>query len=206
MNDIIAPEFWESRYQQGNTRWDLGQANPAFVDFCRDRLVPPGRTLVLGCGRGYDAILFAGSGFEVVAVDFAPSAIAAAKTNAARAGVELQLLQRDIFDLVPEYRHSFDYAIEHTCFCALPPERRSAYVELVAQLLVPAGELIGVFFTHQRPGGPPFGVTPERLQELFGGKFECLHLDPVPNSVPSREGEEYLGRFRKRMEEDTDVS
>jgi methyl halide transferase len=33
---------------------------------------------VLGCGRGYDALLFASHGFEVVGFDFAPMAIAQA--------------------------------------------------------------------------------------------------------------------------------
>lgn len=30
---INEPDFWEARYQQGTTGWDLGEPAPPFVDF-----------------------------------------------------------------------------------------------------------------------------------------------------------------------------
>ena len=75
MESISDFAYWEQRYQEKTTRWDLGQAAPAFVSLLNSQKIPTtGRTAVLGCGRGYDALLFAEHGFEVVGFDFAPSA------------------------------------------------------------------------------------------------------------------------------------
>jgi len=193
--------YWEQRYQEGSTRWDLGQAAPPLQAWllASDDL-PRGRTIVLGCGRGYDAVLFAQHGFEVTAVDFAPSAIAATTALAAANHLPMQILQRDIFDLVPEFSGCFDYVVEHTCFCAIDLSLRPQYVDLVRSLLKPGGYLLGLFFTHDRPGGPPFGSTPDDIRQSFTPTFEILSLDPVQNSVPDRQGEEHLGWFHKSQE------
>jgi SAM-dependent methyltransferase len=192
-------DFWEHRYQEGTPRWDLGQPAPPLVHLLaqNDTLVP-GKIAVLGCGHGHDALLFARHGFDVVGVDFAPSAIATAQQAAQRAGLPAQFLQRNLFDLLPEYAQQFDYVLEHTCFCALEPEWRDRYVELVHQLLKPQGKLIGLFFTHSRPGGPPYGSTAEELDERFSRCLQRLSLVPVVDSVPSRQHEEHLGIFQKR--------
>ena len=191
--------YWEQHYQEKTTRWDLGQAAPAFVSLLNlPETLAPGRTAVLGCGRGYDALLFAEHGFEVVAFDFAPSAIAEATSLAQAAGSNAKFLQRDIFGLGKEFSQDFDYIVEHTCFCAIPLERRQEYVQLVRSLLRPRGELIALFFTHTRPGGPPFGTTPAEISRYFEADFEILFLEPVSNSVPSRQGEEHMGCFRLR--------
>lgn len=196
-NDITQSDFWESRYQQGTPRWDLGRPAPTFVRLLdSDRAPAPGKAIVLGCGRGYDALLFADRGFEVTGVDFADSAIASATTAARERGANARFLQHDIFELSADLFGQFDYAIEHTCFCALPPEQRSDYVRLVQTLLKPGGELLAIFFTHQRPGGPPFGIQPDEIRALFRDRFEILSLTEAIESVPTRQGEEHFGYFR----------
>jgi len=197
MNTTLTPDFWESRYQQGTTRWDIGKAAPAFVSLLQSDNAPmPGKTIVLGCGRGYDALLFAEAGHAVTGVDFAPSAIAAATALAQQANLSVQWRQDDIFHLPQHYSHQFDYVVEHTCFCALPPEQRTAYINLVQSLLKPTGELIAIFFTHQRSGGPPYGIQPSDIRALFTPQFDIVQLDPINNSVPSRQGEEHFGRLK----------
>lgn len=198
MNDLSAT-FWEARYQSDTARWDLGQPAPPFVSLLASPAAPPpGRMIVLGMGRGHDALLFAQHGFEVTGVDFAPSAIAAAQASATARGLSLTTLQQDIFDLGEPLAGQFDYVLEHTCFCAIALEQRPAYVRLVHQLLKPTGELIALFWAHSMPGGPPFGTTPEEIRSLFTPYFVVDHLDPVTNSVASRANQEYLARFTKR--------
>lgn len=199
LEPISEPSYWEQRYQEKTTRWDLGQAAPAFVSLLNSqKKLTLGRTAVIGCGSGYDALLFAEHGFEVVGFDFAPSAIATATSLAQATNSTAKFLQRDIFDLAAEFPHDFDYVVEHTCFCAIPPERRSEYVQLVRSLLRPTGELIAVFFTHSRPGGPPFGSTTTEIRQYFEADFEILYLESVTNSVPSRQGEEHIGHLAVR--------
>lgn len=199
MVSVANSQYWEHRYQEGTTRWDLGEAAPPLVSLLSSPQAPkPGRAAVLGCGRGYDAMLFAKYGFDVIGFDFAPLAIAEATSLAQANQNSAQFLRRDIFDLVNEFPSYFDYVIEHTCFCAIDPEKRPDYVKLVRQILQSEGELIGIFFTHTRPGGPPFGITPTEIEQYFEADFEILSLVPVTNSAPERQGEEHLGRFRVR--------
>jgi SAM-dependent methyltransferase len=199
MQSITDASNWEERYQSQTTPWDLGEAAPAFKSLLNSENKPePGKTAVLGCGRGYDAVLFAEFGFEVIGFDFAPTAITDSISLAQKSQIKAQFLQRDIFDLKTEFPQHFDYVVEHTCFCAIPLERRTEYVQLVRSILRPNGKLIALFFTHNRPGGPPFGSTPAQIRQYFEADFEFLFLEPVVNSVPSRQGEEHLGLLRVR--------
>jgi SAM-dependent methyltransferase len=193
----LSAGFWEGRYQEGTTAWDLGKPAPAFVDLMASTQAPqPGRMVVVGAGRGHDALWFASQGFEVVGFDFAPSAIAqATEIAAARSLTNAQFLQRDIFELLPEFAGQFDWVLEHTCFCAIAPELRSRYVDVVAGLLRPGGEFIGLFWAHDRPGGPPFGISVAEIRDLFSPKFAIRSLDRVGRSPENRAGEEYLGHF-----------
>jgi SAM-dependent methyltransferase len=199
MVSVKEAEYWEQRYHAGTDRWDIGQAAPPFASLLNSPHAPkPGRTAVLGCGRGHDALLFAAYGFDVIGFDFAPAAIAAATALAQANHSPAQFLQRDIFDLAAEFPGKFDYVIEHTCFCAIAPEQRPAYVQLIHTLLKPQGQLLALFFTHNRPGGPPFGITPHEIQQYFAPKFHLLGLAPATHSIPERQGEEHLGQFQRR--------
>lgn len=197
MVSVNDSNYWEQQYQELTTRWDLGFAAPPIVGLLESSLAPlPGRVAVLGCGRGYEALLFASYGFEAIGFDFSPSAIAQAKSLAKKTASTARFVESNIFDLITDFSTYFDYVVEHTCFCAILPSQRPAYVQLVRSLLKPQGELIGLFFTHNRPGGPPFGSTPSEIRQFFQTDFDIISLEPVTNSVPERAREEHLGRFR----------
>lgn len=195
---VAHPDFWEAAYREERTGWDLGAPAPPFLDLLLSPAAPtPGRLLVPGCGRGHDAQLFARFGFTVSGIDFAPSAIQAAKEAARQAGVTLELQQADLFTLAERWPAHFDYVAEHTCFCAIDPARRSDYVRVIHDVLRPGGELIALFFAHGRPGGPPFTTSAEEIQRLFEPLFIIESLEPAANSAPRRRGEELLARLRR---------
>ena len=196
----LTADFWEGRYQDGTDRWDLGQPAPPFVNLLQSAQAPsPGRMAVLGSGRGHDALLFAAHGFEVIGFDFAPSAVADARAAARRLGYDkAKFLQRDIFGLAEEFTDSFDYVLEHTCFCAILPTQRADYLHLVRQILRPEGEVIGLFWAHERPGGPPFGIALADLNQQLQQVFAVQSLQLAANSVEGRRNEEYLARLRHK--------
>jgi SAM-dependent methyltransferase len=197
--DPKTPTFWEARYNDGRDGWDLGQPTPPFVDLLQGPdAPPPGRLFVPGCGRGYDAIWFAQHGFDVTAVDFAETALRDARRNAKRAGVNVQFIRHDLFTLPTSFDHNFDYVIEHTCFAAIPPERRRDYVQLVKRLLKPDGSYIALFFTHGNPGGPPFTTTADEIRSLFGSDFVIEKLEPPMRSIERRRGQELFALMRPR--------
>jgi SAM-dependent methyltransferase len=189
--------YWDAHYREGNTGWDLGGPAPPFVDLLAGLDAPsPGRLIALGAGRGHDAILFAQAGFDVVGIDFAPSAVAAARDLAAQAGVAVRFEQRDLFALPAAWDGTFDYVLEHTCVSALSPARLPAYVAVVHRLLAPTGRYIALFFTHGRPGGPPFDIRPATIQELFAPRFIIDYLGPPARSVRQRQGQEIFALMR----------
>jgi methyl halide transferase len=198
MTDLTA-KTWEHRYQNDDNPWDLGCPAPPLIHLLDSAQAPhPGRIAVLGCGTGQDALLFATAGFDVVGFDFAPSAIARARTVAAARELKAEFLQRNIFELEAVFLNSFDYVLEHTCFCAIDLSLRSQYVQVVKNLLRPNGQLIALFYTHNRPEGPPFGVKPQDILNYFTPDFEVISFQPAKDSIARRQGEEHLGIFQVR--------
>ena len=195
----LTSKAWDRKYLEGGDRWNLSSPAPPFVNCLNSSLAPkPGKMAVLGCGTGYDAMLFAESGFDVTGFDFASSAIARATKTARAKKLDLEFLQRNIFELEPELHHSFDYVLEHTCFCAIDPKLRSQYVEVVKDLLVPSGQLIALFYTHPNIDGPPFGAAPAEIIDYFSPYFDVVLFEPALDSAPRSQGKEHLAIFKKR--------
>lgn len=189
-------DFWEGLYQKQTTPWDLGKAAPPLVTFLKSPYaVPPGRILIVGCGRGHEALLFAQNGFEVTGVDFAPSAVQATSKRLADGGflgTNAYMLERNFFD-IHEYDGYYDYILEHCTFCAIDPSMRRTYSWTVRDLLRPGGKLIGLWWLlPEKKGGPPFSVHKTEIFEFFREDF-CIDIAYQPqDSVPERKGQELL--------------
>lgn len=190
------PEFWEGRYRENVTPWDLGQPAPPFATLIRERREEflPGKMAVLGAGAGHDAAFFGQNGFEVVGFDYAEGAIERAT---ARYGQWVNFVQANIFEIPEAYRGTFDYVLEHTCFCAIPMERRRDYVEAARRLLKPEGRLIGLFWCHQEEGGPPFKTDRQELETLFSPYFRFESVTVPESSAEGRRGQELLCILRR---------
>jgi SAM-dependent methyltransferase len=192
-------EFWERHYREGNTGWDLGAAAPPFADLLAEPDAPvPGSIIVLGAGRGHDALLFARHGFQVTALDFAESAVRETQEAARRVDLSVATARHDFFALPPEYHFSFDYVLEHTFFSAIDPARREDYVRIVRRLLNPGGFFIALFFAHSRPGGPPFTTSEDEVRALFSPHFTIERLEVPARSVKPRQGLELLALMRPK--------
>lgn len=194
-------EFWEGLYQRNVTPWELGTYSPPLKTFLDSPYrVPLGKVAVLGCGTGFDALLFAYYGYHVVGFDFAPSAVASTRAKFEQYGYlgkNAEVVQQDIFDL-HSYRGKFDYVLEHTCFCALHPARRKTYELIVRDLLKPEGKLIALWWLVERQGsGPPFPVSKDELFELFSPHFRFDMVHEPTDSVPDRKGEELFTLLSK---------
>ncbi|MDA0886227.1 MAG: methyltransferase domain-containing protein, partial [Cyanobacteria bacterium] len=131
---------------------------------------PPGRVLVPGCGRGHEAALLADLGYEVIGLDFSGEAIQRAQALHGSDRAQLRWLQADLFDggalaAAGITTGSLQGVLEHTCFCAIDPAKRGAYLDTMARLLAPGGWLLGLFWCHRRPDGPPWGSDPEMLEQ-----------------------------------------
>ena len=193
MARVNRADFWEGLYAAGGDGWDLGQASPPLRDFVQSTPPPRGRVAVPGCGRGHDARFLAEHGYDVVGFDFSPAAVTAARALARRDRVAVTFEQRDIFTLGREYAHAFDGVWEYTCFCAIDPARRDAYVQTIAAILKPGGWLLACFFPMRRiAAGPPFPVSHTEVRRRFGSHFRFERAQPPLRSARGRQGREWL--------------
>ena len=197
MNEVDHSKFWEDIYLEDDAGWDLKGITPVF-DSISNELIP-GKVCIVGCGRGYDAIMIAQKGFEVTAVDFAPSAINAVKNLAFDVDVKVNIVEADIFSLTHEHMNTYDFIIEQTCFCAIHPSRRKEYEELVRSILKPGGKLIGLWFPLDKKldeGGPPWGTSIDEVKSVFNIGWEVEKEEFQDLSIEPRKGREKLIIFK----------
>ena len=181
-------EWWTKRYEENQTQWDLNA--PSHV---LDTLVPKLklhrlRVLVLGCGAGHDAAWFARRGHIVTAIDFSSEGILRARKLYGDIP-NLSFKQADAFQLPPAFNGSFDLIFEHTLYCAINPSRREELMSVWRRLLVDHGHVMGVFFTFDRPSGPPYGSSEWEIRARIDRKsFKPLYWTRLRDSPPSRLG------------------
>ena len=197
--DVNSSKKWEADYLRGSDGWDLGGPNPVFRSLLASGQLTPGKMLVVCAGRGYDAREFARHGFQVTAVDFSPSA-AQEMGRLAESNAPTEIVQHDMFTLPRELDGAFDYVLEYTCYCAIDPQRRAEFVDLVERLLKPGGTYISLAFPlSQHTGGPPFAVSVSELLNHFQERsFELIKREQPTDSVPARRGAEELLILQKR--------
>ena len=72
--------FWDQKYKSDQAGWDLKSPAPVFEELLDSgQFAKPGKILIVGSGKGYDAVLAAKKGYDVYAVDFATEAVKFAK-------------------------------------------------------------------------------------------------------------------------------
>lgn len=187
--------FWDSRWQQQLTGWDLGEVSPplkSYIDKLENKAL---KILIPGCGNAYEAEYLWQKGFHnTYIVEISELAV---KSFLKRYPVfpENQIFIQDFFELKGHY----DLIIEQTFFCAINPQMRKAYTEIMYELLKPGGKLAGLLFNRDFEGGPPFGGSKEEYEKLFSTKFEISTLINAVNSVKPRENSELFFEFTKKQ-------
>jgi SAM-dependent methyltransferase len=192
---------WQRRYEQNDTPWDKGTPAPALVRFLQENAIS-GRVLVPGCGRGHEVrALGTQPNCLAVGLDLSPVAIAEATQLAAQSGSDMaaSFIVGDFFRLPPEMVGSFDWLVEHTCFCAIEPRQRTDYVLAAASALRTGGKLFGIFYLNpDTESEPPFAVSRAELSEFFEPHFIQLEQWVPKESFPGRENRELVMILQKR--------
>lgn len=195
---------WEdNHWAKGHIPWDAGAPAPALVDLLARDVLPPGRALVPGCGSGWDAFALGKAGYQVTALDLAPTA--AARFHEHREAHDLPADQvcievLDAFAHVPE--HAYDVIWDYTFLCAIDLGQREAWANWVDRALADHGVVATLIFPAIDKGpdyqGPPWPLFPDHVRRLLEPHgFEAFHLEPATRSHPGREGKEHLGLWRR---------
>lgn len=199
--ELDTPEYWNKKYTGGESNWDLNSSTPAFKDILiENRIIQPGKLIILGAGKGHDAIEAAKSGYEVTAVEFSSSAIDFAKKLAEKEKMEVELLAEDFFNLSQNHFQNYDAVYDYVTYCAINPERRNEYAKLVSSCLKPGGKFVIILFPiEDRPGGPPFGLNQHETESFFSKYLKLISSTDKINSIKPRKGREILQVYQKQL-------
>jgi SAM-dependent methyltransferase len=181
-------QFWNSRYETGETGWDIGFVSTPLKNYFDTLTQKDQRILIPGCGNAYEAQYLLDQGFSnITLIDIAPLVVERLKKKfEGQAGIKI--ICGDFFS----HSESYDLIIEQTFFCALPPVLRPKYVKHMHTLLNPTkGKLAGLLFDKIfNKEGPPFGGTKLEYVDLFKILFTFVTLNRAMDSIAARAGTE----------------
>jgi SAM-dependent methyltransferase len=154
--------------------WADLAANPNLIDWSdRNHLTGAGKTaLTIGCGYGDDAEFLAGLGFDLVAFDISPTAIAQCHKRFPNSPVSYQVA--DLFDPPPSWDRRFDFVFESYTLQTMPPDIRAVAIEKIASFIAPSGRLLTI--ARGRDEGEPLAEVPFPLTQQELSRFESLGL------------------------------
>lgn len=187
-------KYWDSRYLNNSTGWDIGHASPPIIDYFARLSNKNVKVLIPGSGKGWEAEHLYKNGFSNIHVlDYAPNAAEIFRKRCSFFP-EDNIIVDDFF----KHKGEYEIILEQTFFSSLLPSQRSAYVDKVHELLVPGGKLVGLLFNHEFDfGGPPFGGTYKEYSKLFEPKFRMLNMQTSQISIKPRLGREFFIEFEK---------
>ncbi|MEO0041008.1 MAG: hypothetical protein RL329_456 [Bacteroidota bacterium] len=198
MNPVnLDQAYWENRYQQQDTVWDLKQVSPPLKFYINQLKNKDLRILIPGCGNAHEAAYLLERGFtNITLIDIAPTMVDALKQQF-KAHPAIKVVLGDFFELPFEQQGMYDLILEQTFFCALNPILRPTYVEKMHQLLVSNGKLVGVLFQVFFEKNPPFGGSKQEYRPLFEPFFQIKILENCENSYIKRQGSELFMILQK---------
>ena len=164
-------ERWDRAYRDGRQPpWDTGSPASDLVRAVEEGAIKPCRTVVLGCGSGTNAIYLAQKGFDVTAVDVAPTALSIARRKAERAGVRVDWVLADVLHL-PDLE-SFDLVFDRGCYHNVRYVDAAGFVASLGQVTKPGSKCLILSCNRD---GPP-GVREHHMREDFSELFEFRWL------------------------------
>ncbi len=195
MMNPLNKTYWEKRYANQETAWDVGEITPPLQNYLDQLPSKNIKILIPGAGNSYEMDYLHQNGFtNVYVADIAKQPLEQAKKRLTNLANHF-FIQDDFFNL----NDRFDLILEQTFFCALTPNFRAKYVEKMSQLLTPSGKLVGVLFQFPlTEKGPPFGGSKTEYTALFEPYFKIKTLETAYNSIKPRENNELFFIFEKK--------
>ena len=189
MKQELDKAFWQDRYIQNQTGWDIGYPSTPlkeYIDQLEDKTI---KILIPGCGNAYEAEYLIKNGFgNVYVIDLSPIALKNFHNRVPEFD-KSHLICKDFFNL----NDTFDLIIEQTFFCALEKNLRSNYVQKIKSLLKPNGKLVGLLFNDPLyDDHPPFGGNKKDYSNLFAPYFNSCVIENCYNSIEPRKNREFF--------------
>jgi SAM-dependent methyltransferase len=172
-------DLWDSDYRGTvPALWDIGRPADELQKAVSGGKIGKCRVVDMCCGSGSDAIYLANKGFDVTAIDVAPTALAQAEKKAAKAHAHVHWVLADI--LAPPDLQPFDLIYDRGCYHVVRDQNLAAYLETVRHFSHPGTQflLLAARRDEQSVGGPS-GVSEEELRFDFLTLFDIEWLREI---------------------------
>lgn len=153
------------------------------------------------CGKSRDMLWLREQGYEVLGVELNASACEAffSENEAEPVMVEsgdftshsmggINVLCGDFFNLTQEDLFGVTAVYDRAALIALPPDMRAQYVDHLQKVLPPTAKVLLITLEFDEQSGPPFSVSADEVEALFGQQFEIECLDRVQPDDPRDAG------------------
>ena len=190
----LRAEFWLERWRSGQTGWHQTDVNRWLVKHWpvlgleRDSPV-----FVPLCGKSLDMAWLRALGHRVIGVELAETAV---RCFFEEAGTPFKVFNTagdmprfssggihiycgDYLELSAAHLEAAPGAFDRGALVALPAEQRAVYADHVQRVLPERAQvlLIALDYDQQRAPGPPFAVSKEEVQALYGARCRIRLLD-----------------------------
>jgi SAM-dependent methyltransferase len=167
---------WASTFAANPDMYGTGASDPGAA--AADRFARDGarRVLELGAGQGRDTLLFAARGFDVVAGDFADTALEAISRKGATAGLadHLRVVRHDVRTPLPFAANVFDASYSHMLFCmALSSTELDHLAAELLRVLRPGGLVV---YTVRHKGDAHYGAGIPHGDDMFENGGFVVHF------------------------------
>lgn len=197
---IFEPLYVAAADGHETLRWDRGGPHPLVDEWARGVTGSGRRALVVGSGFGPDAELFAGRGFDVVAFDVSPTAIATARERFPRSDVDYRVA--DLLDPPAGWREAFDLVVESLTVQSMPVAFHAQATANISRTVAPGGTLLVVAKARDEAAGPvdgpPWPLTRAEVEAFAGEGLEVVRIEDVRRPGSSAQWRAEFRRPRTR--------
>ncbi|MCC5907408.1 MAG: thiopurine S-methyltransferase [Balneolaceae bacterium] len=185
--------YWQSRWEKGNTGFHMPGGYPGLRNHWDAlNISTEAQILVPLCGKTPDMVWLATKTDKVTGVEISEKAIreffdeqnlTTEQERFANFTIfktrNIELWCGDFFKL-PEHKFPETVLIyDKAALQALPEPMRIRYAEKIISICSPSSKILLHHFTYAQNemNGPPFSVSSDEIQSLFGNKFEIQILE-----------------------------
>lgn len=180
--------WFERLYVQANdgeatVPWDRGTPNRLLVEWTRARGIEGAgrRALVVGSGLGDDAEHVARLGFDTVAFDISPTAIATTRRRFPDSRVHYRTA--DLLDPPAEWDGAFALVVESINVQALPERLHATAIANIAGTVAPRGTLLVISGAREEEEPvdepPPWPLTRSEIDAFAAGALRTVRVEEL---------------------------
>ena len=196
---MVDPIFFDL-YERGRPPWDIGQAQPAFVELAEAGMVK-GSVMDLGCGTGDLVLEMAERGHDAWGIDAVPKAIDRARGKAKARHLDATFLVGDVLEL-EHLGVRFGTILDCGLFHTLSDRERVLYANQITSITRKGGWLHVMAFSdwEDKAWGGPRRVSQQELLDTFQDGWTVEDIQQArfltAPTLPIR-GHAWLASFRR---------